>query len=280
MLLVALFRKRIARTTVWRWLRTALCGAYDPAAAELEQTIRVPPAVLGLSPAPRFTVDDDANDLPASHQVSATGVSLGGGGMASSASPSLVSAPSGNNDLPSVWHSLRMAVRALFLCSEGGLTCRELRPWWKHLLFFAGVLFLVGLLFYELSNMFWLNEAHCRDFLVSTLLNFLFTLFAALLLGALILRQRHRLVVQESNPFELAGLLDQQGQDSGAADDGGDAETDDGGELEDEDDEEALEAEFGLTSPAQHDTAAATSPPHDVEAQVRTSLEQEPAAHL
>jgi hypothetical protein len=286
MLLVALFRKRIARTSLWRWLRTALCGAYDPAAAELEQTIRVPHAVLGLSPASRFTVDDEANDLPAGggahHQVSATGAPIGGS-MASSASPSLAPTPSGHNDLPSVWHSLRMAVRALFLCSEGGLTCRELRPWWKHLLFFAGVLFLIGLLFYELSNMFWLNEAHCRDFLVSTLLNFLFTLLAALLLGALILRQRHRLVVQESNPFELAGLLDQQGQNSGgAADDGGDAETD-GGELEDEDDEEALEAEFGLTSPAQHDTAAAvatTPPPHDVEAQVRTSLEQEPATHL
>jgi len=308
LLLGALFQKRLMRSALGRFVRRVFCGAqasYDPAAAELEQRIRVPPSALGLemssttaSPAPRFTVDDEDEGAPsgagAAQHLSATGEPVhprsgevysaaGSGGGSDGAS-------AGNSDLPSVWHPLRLALRALCLCGSREYRCLDLlRLWWRHMLFLFGLGMMVLLLLYELANLFWLSEAHCRDFLVSTLGNFLMILMAALLVLALILRHKERIVRPDANPFELAGLLDEQDHRQGAGDSAADGE-----EAEEEGDEEQLDLddddEFGLASPyavagtqsqrQRQPDAALASASEEAEAQARLSLQHDPATSL
>jgi hypothetical protein len=188
--------------------------AYRPPIDEEQQTIRVPPSAL-VTPA-QFTVDDDEEEhkmqppSPLTHSSSsATGVPIHDAQAQSEA-------------LPSVWHSLRLAVRALCLSrsssGEPGGGCHHLKPWWRHLLFLWSTFVLFLLVLYSLSNLLWLLQAHCRDFLVAAVLNAALTFALALLLVALIFQQREQLVIQAHNPFETIGLLD-EGSDGNTAED-------------------------------------------------------------
>lgn len=120
--------------------------------------------------------------------------------------------------VPSVGHALVLAVRALWLGRNG---CHLMKPWWRHLLFLLSICLLSFLVAYSLSNMLFLVEAHCRDFLISAVLNACLTFAVAIGVLALAFQHQDQLRQQQTNPFETIGLLvpNQDDEREGAADD-------------------------------------------------------------
>jgi hypothetical protein len=127
---------------------------------------------------------------------------------ASNSNDATAAGSSAGLSLPSVCHSLQLGLRALWLSRDG---CHLLKPWWRHLLFLLSLCALVALVVHSLTNMFWLVEAHCRDFLISAVLNAVITLTAGVSILALACPRQDQLALQRSNPFETIGLLDSQG---------------------------------------------------------------------
>lgn len=116
--------------------------------------------------------------------------------------------------VPSVCHALVLAVRALWMGRNG---CHLMKPWWRHILFLASICLLSLLVAYSMSNMLFLVEAHCRDFLISSVLNAVLTFAAAIIILAVAFQRQDQLRQQQSNPFEAMGLLvsqdDAEGED-------------------------------------------------------------------
>ena len=204
---LACFQRTLQATGIAGWASYRATPSAGAAASDEEDTIRIPASALVT---PHFTVDDEGGAAEEHkhehHQVPPPRIPAAAPTSAA-ATGSDASTGSGFSGLPSVSHTLVLGFRALFLSPDGW------RPWWRHILFLFSALALAGLSVYAVLTLFWLLQAHCRDFIISAILNAGLTCLAALLLLSLAFQRRASLVHRETNPFESIGLLD-EGVDS------------------------------------------------------------------